>query len=150
MDERAPDDPQADARAARFELAAIAVILLGAFVFKTYWIVPGLAVVVAFGLGFGPRANVFLQVYQLVVGDRLKRSAAPSTDPATEPTGDVRRSELFAVVALTLATVLFVLGVDLLAWPVTLVEAGICALEATTGVSVETAIIDRLRGRTGR
>jgi hypothetical protein len=133
--------PQIDARAARFELAAMAVVLLGAFVFKKVWVVPGLAVVVAVGLTFGSRANLFSELFRVLVADRLK----PAT--ATELETVVRFSELFAVVVLTIATVLFALDLSLLGWPVALVEAGVCALHAMTGLSVEAAVRDRFLGR---
>jgi len=39
------------------------------------------------------------------------------------------------------------MGASVLAWPIALVEAGICALHASTGISLETAVRDRLTGR---
>jgi hypothetical protein len=140
MDAKAPE-PQLDARSVRFELAAMAVVLLGGYVFGVIWVIPGLAVVVAVGLGFGSRANIFGRLYRIVVADRLKPSAA------TEPAAAVRFAELFAVAVLTVATLLFAAGLSPLAWLVALVEAAICALHASTGLSVEAAVHDRLRGR---
>src|SRR5215475_13929443 len=87
-----------DARAVRFELAVIAVALLGAFVFRVKWVVPVLAVVVAVGVGFGARANLFRRVFSAVGAARL----GPAT--VTVPARAVRFSELFAVAMLTLAS----------------------------------------------
>jgi hypothetical protein len=144
MDADAPE-PLVDARSARFELAAITVILLGGYVFGIVWVIPALAVVLAAGLGFGRRANLFDWIFRVVISDRLRPSQT-----ATEPAGAFRFSELFAVVMLSVATLMFVTGLKLLIWPVALAEAGISALHATTGLSVEAAVRDRIRGARGR
>jgi hypothetical protein len=143
MDAQAPE-PLVDARSARFELAAMAVVLLGGYVFGILWVIPGLAVVLALGLGFGARANLFNQLFQALIEGRLK----PAT--AMEPALQVRFSELFAVAMLTAATLLFAIGLSGLAWVIALIEAGICALHATTGLSVEAAVRTRLVERRGR
>ena len=129
-----------DARAVRFELAALAVVLIGAFVFRIKLAVPALAVVLAVGVGFGARANPFRQVFAAVTEGRL----GPPT--ATEPAQAVRFAELFAVAVLTLATLVFALGVGGVAWLLALLEAGVCAVHATTGISVEAAVRQRLFG----
>ncbi|MDQ1465782.1 MAG: hypothetical protein QOH10_197 [Actinomycetota bacterium] len=139
MDASAPG-PQVDARSVRFELVAIAVLLLGGYVFGIVWVIPGLAAVVAVGLGLGPGANLFNRLFQAVAG-RLK----PAT--ATEAVSMLRLSEGFAVIMLSLATVLWVIGLGPLGWIVALIEAGVCALHATTGVSVEAAVRDRFLGK---
>jgi Domain of unknown function (DUF4395) len=143
MEAQGPD-PRTDPRSVRFELAAVAVLLLGGYVFGVIWVIPIVAVALAVGLGFGPRANPFTRVFQAVLADRLK----PATE--TEAPTEVRFSELFAVAALSLATLMFVLDVRWLAWIFALVEAGICALHAGTGVSVEAAVRDRITGRRRR
>lgn len=130
-----------DARATRFERIAVAVVLLGGYVFGIIWVIPGLAVVLALGLGFGSRANFFRQLFAMVIADRLR----PAT--ATEPEGEIRFSELFAVAVLSVATLILVVRLSGLAWLLALIEAGICALHATTGLSVEAAVRERLGGR---
>jgi Domain of unknown function (DUF4395) len=140
MDGRPPES-LVDARAVRFERVAIAVLLLGGFVFKIIWVIPGLAVVLAVAVGFGARGNVFFQVFQAVAEGRLRGTAT------MEPARAARFSELFAVAVLTIATLFFAISLNLLAWLVALIEAGICALHASTGLSVEAAIRDRLRNR---
>jgi hypothetical protein len=137
-------EPQIDVRAARFELLAMAVVLLGAFVFQQVWAAPVLAAVLAVGLGLGRRANLLNQLFSVLIADRLK----PAT--AFEPESAVRFSEFFAVVLLTLASVLFFFGVRFLGWPIVLIEAGVCALNATTGISVEGAVRERLFSRRQR
>jgi hypothetical protein len=140
--EAGPPESRVDARSVRFERVAIAILLLGAFVFqrKVVWVVPSLAVLLAVAVGFGARGNVFTQIFKAVVEGRLK----PAT--TTEPAGAVRFSELFAVATLTVATLLFAVDLNPIAWLVTLFEAGISALHASTGLSVEAAVRDRLRG----
>jgi hypothetical protein len=143
MDEP-PPRPQIDARSVRFELGAITVVLLGGYVFGIIWVVPVVAAILAVSVGLGSRANLFNQLFQALLADRLR----PATE--TESVGVVRFTELFAVVVLTVATLLFAVGVSGLAWVVALIEAGICAVHAATGISVEGAVRDRLRGRDGK
>jgi hypothetical protein len=140
MDEPSPE-PQIDARSARFELGALAVILLAGYVFGIIWVIPAVAALLAVGLGFGRKANLLDQLFQVLVADRLKPAAA------TESESTVRFSELFAVVVLTISTLLYVVGVSPLAWLVALLEAGACALQATTGISIEGAVRRRFTGR---
>jgi len=125
----------------RFELAVLAVVLLGAFVFRVEWAVPALAVVLAIGVGLGAQANLFRRVFTAAAEGRL----GPVT--ATEPARDVRFSELFAVALLTLATLLFALAIGGGGWLLALIEAGVCAVHATTGMSVEAAVRERLLRR---
>jgi hypothetical protein len=140
MDEPRPQ-PEIDGRSARFELGAVAVVLLAGYVFGVFWVIPALAALLAFGFGFGPRGNLFHQLFQALIAGRLKPA------PPTETESTVRFSELFAVVVLTVATLLYVVGVPALAWLFALIEAGICALHATTGISVEGAVWRRIRER---
>ena len=137
--EAGPPEPLVDERSVRFERVAIAILLLGAFVFRVFLVVPSLAVLLAVALGFGARGNVFTQIFKAVLEGRLKPAAA------TEAAGVVRFSELFAVAALSLATLLFAIHLNPIAWLVTLFEAGISALHASTGLSVEAAVLERLR-----
>ena len=146
--EAGPPESRIDARSVRFELAAWAVVLLGGFVFGKIWVIPALAVVIAVGLGFGPKADAFNRIFQIVLAERTKPPAA--TEPATESATGVRLSQLFAVATLSVATVFYALHLNPLAWLVALAEAGICALHASTGVSMEAAVFDRLRGRKSR
>lgn len=139
MDAR-PPEPLVDARSVRFERVAVAVLLLGGYVFGIIWVIPGLATVLAVGLGFGVRGNLFVRLFQGVAEGRLR----PAT--AMEAAATMRFSELFGVAALSVATLLIVVGLGGLAWVVALIEAGICALHATTGLSVEGAVRDRLLG----
>ena len=134
-------EPRIDPRSVRFEMGSVAALLLGGFVFRQIWVIPAVALALAVGLGFGARANVFTRVFQVTLADRLKAA------PETEGPSAVRFSELFAVTALSVATLLWLVHLDLLMWLIALFEAGICALHAGTGLSVETAIRARMTGR---
>jgi hypothetical protein len=140
MDAR-PPEPQVDARSVRFELAAMTVLLLGGYVFGIVYVIPGLAVVLAVALGVGPRGNLFRRLFEGLTSSRLK----PPT--ALEPADAVRFSELFGLAMVSVATLLWIVGLGPVAWLVALIESGICALHATTGLSVEAAVRDRLIGK---
>ena len=143
MDARTPE-PLIDARIVRFELAAMAVVLLGVFVFRWFWAIPGLAVVLAVGIGLGRRANLFDRVFEALASGRLRPVSA--TEAATE----VKVTEFFALAVLTVASVLLAFGWKGTASVIGLFEGGVCALHATTGVSIEAAARDRLLGRRRR
>jgi hypothetical protein len=112
-------EPRIDPRSVRFEMGSVAALLLGGFVFRQIWVIPAVALALAVGLGFGARANVFARVFQVTLADRLK------TAPETEGPSAVRFSELFAVTALSVATLLWLVHLDLLMWLIALFEAGI-------------------------
>jgi len=143
MDAR-PPEPQVDARSVRFELGALTVLLLGGYVFGIIYVIPGLAAVLAVALGVGREGNLFRRLFEGLANSRLK----PPT--AMEPAGVVRFSELFGLTMLSVATLFWIVGLGPLAWLVALIEAGICALHATTGLSVEAAVRDRLLGKRRR
>ena len=74
----ARSDP-VDARADRVVQGAIAVIMLGAFVFRAAWVIPVLAVVVGVGAVAGPAGNLLHRLFAAFATPRL--SAPPSTWP---------------------------------------------------------------------
>jgi hypothetical protein len=135
-----PAAPQPiDEREVRSAQAAVGVLLLGAFVFRVPPLVAGVTVVVAIGAAVGPAANAFHAVYRAVVGPRLK----PPEE--TVPTGDARALDLLATGLLLLACAAFLVGIDVLGWFFTLVEAAIAVVTATTGFNAANAILERLR-----
>ena len=103
MDER-PPEPQVDARSVRVELGAMTVLLLGGYVFGIIYVIPGLAVVLALALGFGPKGNLFRRLFEGLAGSRFKPAAA------MEPAGVVRFSELFGLAVLSVATLFWIVG----------------------------------------
>ena len=64
MDEQ-PPRPGVDARSVRFELGAIAVVLLGGYVFGIIWVIPGRrGRARASASASGARANLFAQLFE--------------------------------------------------------------------------------------
>ena len=95
-------------------------------------------------MGVGPRGNVFRRSFEAVAQRRLRPPLV------TEPAAMVRFSELFGLAMLSVATLFWIVGLGPVAWLVALIEAGICALHASTGLSVEAAVRDRLLGKRRR
>lgn len=136
-----PATPVVDSRADRTAQGVVAVVLLSAFVFRQMWVVPVLAVLVGAGAAFGPGGNPFLRLFSAFVSPRL---SAPSTfeDPAT-----VRAQDVLGVALLGAAILALLISLNVVAWAVALVESGVAATAATTGVHVGVAVRDRIRRR---
>jgi Domain of unknown function (DUF4395) len=130
-----------DARADRVVQGAIAVVTLGAFVFRASWVIPVLAVVLGVGAATGPSGNPFHRLFAALVAPRL--SAARATVPAST----VTVQDALGVALLGLATLLLLVGLNGIAWFVALAEAGVAAVAATTRVHLGVTVRDRLRRR---
>lgn len=135
-----PPEP-VDARADRAAQGVIAVLLLGAFVFKLWPLVPVVGAIVAVGAALGPSANGLLVGFSAVIAPRIP---APSRleEPAT-----IRLQDLLAAALLVLASLWFLVGVSALGWLFSLVEAGVALAAATTGYHAAIRIFDRFRRR---
>jgi hypothetical protein len=129
-----------DARADRVVQGAIAVVMLGAFVFRAVWAIPVLAVVVGLG-AIGPAGNPLHRLFTAVVAPRL-----PPV-PATVPAATVRAQDLLAAGLLAFATLCLVITLGGIAWIVALAEAGVAAVAATTRVHLGVTLRDRLKRR---
>jgi Domain of unknown function (DUF4395) len=127
-----------DARADRAIQGAIAVVTLGAFVFHLPWVIPVLAVFVGAGALMGPAGNPLHRTFAGIVAPRL----SPAT--GMESAATVRAQDVLAVALLGLATVCILIGLGGLAWIVALVEGGVAAIAATTGVHFGVMVRDRL------
>ena len=136
-----PETSPVDARADRAAQGAVAVILLAAFVFRQTWVVPVLGVLVGAGAVFGPAGNPFHRLFAGIVAPRLSK---PSD---FEDAVTVRVQDVLAVALLGAATLALVVSLNVLCWIVALVEAGVAATAATTGVHVGIAVRDRIRRR---
>lgn len=128
-----------DSRADRAVEAATAVIVLGAFVFRRIWILPVLGVLVGAGAAFGPAGNPFHRLFAAYVSPRLT-PATSHVDAAT-----IRLQDVLAVSLLAAATVFMLISLNVVAWVVALIEAGVAAIAATTGVHVSVMLRDQLR-----
>jgi hypothetical protein len=119
----------------------MAVITLGAFVFHQEWVIPILLVLVGAGALIGPAGNPFHRAFSGLVAPRLP----PVT--ATEPAATVRAQDILAAALLGTAMLLILIGLGGVAWIMTLAEAGVAAVAATTGVHLGVTALDRFRRR---
>lgn len=134
-------DPVLDPRAVRFGQAVVAVALLAAFVFQAPVGVPAVAVVVALGVAFGPRADPLRQLFETLVAPRL----GPTT--ATDSARLARLGALVVVIVLTLATAAFAADLSAIGWLLSLVVAGATAIAATTGTDPIRRLLLAMRRR---
>jgi Domain of unknown function (DUF4395) len=130
-----------DARADRGVQAAIAVLILGGFVFRQPWVVPLVLLPEALGALGGPARDPLYLLAGRIVASRLP-PGEEAQDAAT-----IRGQCLVAVVLLGTASVAFLFSIDALGWTFALVEAGIAVIAATTRVHAGAALIARLRRR---
>src|SRR4051794_5129564 len=98
------------------------------------WIIPVLAVLVGAGAAFGPGGNPFLRLFAGILSPRISK---PTTfeDPVT-----LRVQDILAVALLGVAILAVLISLNVVAWIIALVEAGIAATAATTGVHVGVAV----------
>jgi uncharacterized protein DUF4395 len=132
---------EVDARADRGVQAAIAVLILGGFVFRQPWVVPLVLLPEALGALGGPARDPLYLLAGRIVASRLP-PGEEAQDAAT-----IRGQSVVAVVLLGVASVAFLFSVDALGWAFALVEAGIAVIAATTRVHAGAALIARLRRR---
>ena len=128
-----------DVRADRAVQGTVAVATLSAFVFHQLWVIPVLGVFVGAGALIGPAGNPIYRIFDGLVAPRL----SPAAD--VEPAATLRAQDVLGVAILGLATVCVLIGLAGVAWIVTLLEAGVAAVAATTGVHVGVEVRDRLR-----
>ena len=128
-----PGDP-VDARADRAVQGIVGVLLLGGFVFKSPWIVPVVAVVLAAGALGGPRANVLHRACNAWLVPRLPAPGPAGTPPATVAADAVRAQDALGTGILALATLVYLAGIALAGWLLAIGEAVIALVAATTGI----------------
>ena len=128
-----------DARADRTVQGVVAVATLSAFVFRQPWVIPVLAVFVGAGALLGPVGNPIYRIFTGLVAPRL----SPPTN--LEPAATLRAQDALGAALLGAATLCLLIGLGGLAWIITLAEAGVAAVAATTGVHLGIAVRDRLR-----
>jgi hypothetical protein len=127
-----------DARADRAVQTTLAVVSLGAFVFRQDLLIPVLALLTGAGALFGPPGNPLHRVFTMALGPRLKPA------PASVPADTVRVQDILAFGLLGVATVTWLIGLGGFAWILTVVEGLAAAVAATTGVHLGATIRDRL------
>lgn len=130
-----------DVRADRAVQATVAIGTLSAFVFRQPWVIPVFVVIVGAGALIGPAGNPIYRIFEGLVARRL--SPAVSCEPAAT----LRAQDVLAVALLGAATVCILVGLGGLGWLVTLVEAGVATVAATTGAHLGVAVRDRFLRR---
>ena len=91
------------------------------------------------GALLGPAGNPFHRIFGALVAPRLS-PAGPSVPAAT-----IRAQDVLAAALLGAATLCILIGLGGVAWIVTLAEAGVAAVAATTGVHLGVVVRDRIR-----
>jgi len=124
-----------DARTDRVAQGVVGVALLSAFVFRAAWLVPALAVLLAIAALAGPQANGLHRMWERWIAPRLPRVSDTNTEPGIAVT-TVRAQDALAAAILVVATLAFVFGIGALGWLLTIAEAVIAILAATTGIHV--------------
>jgi hypothetical protein len=119
-----------DVNVPRFNQACVAALTGLAFVTQAWIIVPLVAIVLGATRFAGPRFGLFTQIY--VRWLRPRRTSPVVTEPAGPP----RFAQLLGVVFLGLASVLFLGGLMVAGWVVTLLVTALATLAATTRVCV--------------
>jgi len=141
-----PRSEPVDARADRAVQGALAVLTLGAFVFRVAWLIPILALLVGVGAALGPERNPLHVLFTTAVGPRLR--PGPATVPAERvPAETVRSQDVLAFGLLAVATLCLLIGLGGFAWILAVVEGLIAAVAATTGLHLGVWIRDQLRRR---
>ena len=116
-----------DARAPRFNQAAIGSLALLAFVLKLDWLPAVLAAQLAIGLTFGRRFCLPCFLYFEVVQPRFGEGPIEDSRPP-------RFANMVGVAFLGGATAAFLAGVPALGWTLTLIVAALALLAAATGL----------------
>lgn len=125
----------------------VGVALLAAFVFRVPWLVPGLALLLAVAALGGPEANGLHLVFERWIAPRLP-ARRDSVTEGSIPGSTVRAQDALAAAILTLASLVFALGIGPIAWLFVIAEAVIAIVAATTAVHLADRVLRRLpRGR---
>jgi hypothetical protein len=130
-----------DVNVPRFNQLCVAVLTGLAFVVGWWPLVAVVAAILAATRFGGARFGVFTQTYLKVIKPRWGHG-----DVETEPAAPPRFAQLLGVVFLTVASVLFLLGLDMAGWVVTLIVTALATLAAATKICVGCMIYERAAG----
>src|SRR5688572_14495764 len=126
----APAPKPIDPRGPRFNQAVLTVALLVAYLLDARIVVALFAVVLFLGAAFGPKYGPFLRLYAEVIKPRLARPKHME-DPRPP-----RFAAAVGTVFLTLSSLAFVAGNQVLAWSLALLVALLAGLAATSGLCI--------------
>jgi hypothetical protein len=128
-----------EARADRWVEAAVAVVLLAAFVFRQPLFVPVVGLLLAIGAAVGPSGDPLHIAYTSVISPRL-----PPLDDRIA-VAVVRAQDAVGAVLLGVASLAFLVDIAVLGWLFTLAVAALTAVAASTGFHVGELLLRRLR-----
>jgi Domain of unknown function (DUF4395) len=120
-----------DARPARFEQSAVALVLLAGFVFQIEVLIPAVTALVALSGALGPSRAPLPRLYAAATRNWHEPSDSLA-DPQT-----LRLTVIVQTGVLLVASALVFLGVGGLAWFVALVVAAAATFDAVTGSWIE-------------
>lgn len=124
---RLPQARMIDPRGHRFGAGISAILLVGAFLAGTTWVVALVLLSIGVSAAFGLRFSVYGAIWR-----RIARTLAlPKVEPEHEY--PPRFAQVLGSTALILALVVFALGATTVGWALTLAVAGLQTLLATTG-----------------
>ncbi|MBW2472909.1 MAG: DUF4395 domain-containing protein [Deltaproteobacteria bacterium] len=127
-----------DVNIPRFNQACVAALTGLAFVLQWWPLVIAVGVVLVATILGGPRYALFTRLYVRFIQPRTGGTIE------TEPSAPPRFAQLLGLGLLTVATVLFVLGLSTAGWVITLVVTALSALAAITQVCVGCRIYERV------
>lgn len=116
-----------DPRGHRFGAGVSAVLLIGAFLTGTPWLVGLVLLSIGVSAAFGLRWSIYGAIWRRIVKIAHLGPAEPEHEYPP------RFAQVLGSIALTLALISFALGATILAWGFTLAVAGLQTLLATTG-----------------
>ena len=116
-----------DPRGHRFGACVSALLLIGAFLTGTTWLIGVVLLSIGVSAAFGLRFSIYGAVWRRIA----KALALPKTEPEHEY--PPRFAQVLGSVALILALIAFALGATTVGWGFTLAVAGLQTLLATTG-----------------
>jgi len=116
-----------DPRGHRFGAGVSAILLIGAFLTGTTWLVALVLLSIGVSAAFGLRWSIYGAIWRRIV--RVARLGPTEPEHEYPP----RFAQVLGSVALVLALIAFALGATTLGWAFTLAVAGLQTLLATTG-----------------
>jgi hypothetical protein len=125
----------------RFNQAFVAGLTAIAFVLQAWQVVAAVFLIVAATRLAGPKFGLFTQLYVRVLRPRLVQPIE------TEWSAPPRFAQLLAVIFLGIATVLFITGLTVAGWVVTLIVTALATLAATARICVGCIIYQRISDR---
>jgi hypothetical protein len=127
-----------DVNVPRFNQFCVAVLTGLAFVVGFWQLVPVVAVILGLTRFGGPQVGLFTQIYLRLI--RPRRTAPVETEPVAPP----RFAQLIGFIFLTVGSLAFVAGFDVVGWVVTLIVTALATLAAATKICVGCMLYEQM------